>query len=75
VVELYVSDLYRSIIPPVRELKGFQKVELAPGASRKLPFSLRPMDLAFAGVDRRWVTELGRLRVAVGGLSKQFTCQ
>src|SRR5205085_695913 len=31
VVQLYVSDLYRSVSPPNRELKGFQKIELQPG--------------------------------------------
>jgi beta-glucosidase len=59
----------------VRELKGFQKVELTPGASRKLTFTLRPKDLAFVGVDLRWVTEPGRFRVAVGGLGEEFTHQ
>ena len=73
VVQLYVSDLYRSIVPPVRELKGFQKIALTPGASRKVTFKLRPQDLAFVGLDNRWVTEPGRFRVAVGGLAKEFT--
>jgi beta-glucosidase len=73
VVQLYVSDLYRSIIPPVRELKGFQKVELAPGASRQVTFTLRPKDLAFVGLDNRWVSEPGRFRVAVGKLTREFT--
>jgi len=73
VVQLYVSDLYRSIVPPARELKGFQKIELAPGGSRKVTFKLRPQDLAFVGLDNRWVTEPGRFRVAVGGLSREFT--
>ncbi len=72
VAQLYVSDLYRSIIPPVRELKGFQKVELAPGASQKLTFTLRSKDLAFVGLDNRWITEPGRFRVMVGGLAKEF---
>jgi beta-glucosidase len=73
VVQLYVSDLYRSISPPARELKAFKKVDLAAGASEKVTFTLRPRDLAFVGLNNRWVTEPGRFRVSVGGLSREFT--
>lgn len=75
VVQLYVTDLYRSIVPPARELKGFRKVELAAGESRKVVFTLRPRDLAFVGLDNRWVSEPGRFRVSVGGLAREFTCR
>lgn len=73
VVQLYVTDLYRSVVPPARELKGFRKVALAPGESRRVAFTLRPRDLAFVGRDNRWVTEPGRFRVSVGGLAREFT--
>lgn len=73
VVELYVSDLYRSLTPPVKELKGFQKIELAAGERRTVTFRLRPEDLSFVGADNRRVTEPGRFRLSVGGLSKEFT--
>ena len=41
VVQLYVRDLVGSVTRPVRELKGFQKVELAPGEAREVTFTLK----------------------------------
>jgi beta-glucosidase len=73
VVQLYVSDLYRSLTPPNRELKGFSKVELKPGESRTVSFKLKPADLAFVGLNNRWITEPGKFRVSIGKLSEEFT--
>ncbi|MCL6506345.1 MAG: fibronectin type III-like domain-contianing protein, partial [Bryobacteraceae bacterium] len=75
VVQLYVSDLYRSVTPPVKELKGFQKIELGAGESRVVTFRLRSRDLSFIGLDNRRVTEPGRFRVSIGGLSAEFTLE
>ena len=71
-VQLYVSDLYRSITPPVRELKGFQKIDLQAGEGKTVTFTLKPPDLAFAGQGNRWVTEPGKFRVTVERLSAEF---
>jgi beta-glucosidase len=73
VVQLYVSDLYRSLTPPNRELKGFRKVELKPGESQTVSFKLKPADLAFVGLNNRWITEPGKFRVSIGKLSEEFT--
>jgi beta-glucosidase len=73
VVQLYVSDLYRSLTPPNRELKGFRKVELKPGESRTVSFTLKSADLAFVGLNNRWITEPGKFRVSIGKLSEEFT--
>lgn len=67
VVQLYVRDPAASVTRPVRELKGFQRVELAPGERRTVTFELRGSDLAFPGRDMTWVTEPGRMEVWVGG--------
>ena len=75
VVQLYVSDLYRSFTPPNRELKGFQKIELQPGETRTVSFRLKPPDLAFVGLDNRWITEPGRFRARVARLSQEFTLE
>lgn len=48
IAQLYVRDCVASIARPVRELKGFQSVTLAPGETRTLTFILTPSDLAFA---------------------------
>jgi len=72
-VQLYVSDLYRSLTPPNRELKGFRKVELKPGESQTVSFTLKPADLAFVGLNNRWITEPGKFRASIGKLSEEFT--
>ena len=73
VVQLYVSDLYRSLTPPNRELKGFRKVELKPGESRMVSFTLTAADVAFVGMNNRWITEPGKFRASIGKLSREFT--
>lgn len=51
VVQLYVRDHVGSVTRPVQELKGFEKIMLAPGESRQVTFTLRPSDLAFTRAD------------------------
>ncbi len=69
VVQLYVHDEVRSVTPPVQELKGFQRVELAPGETRRVTFTLAPDDLQFWGLDDTWTVEPGWFTVMVGGSS------
>jgi len=52
-----------SVTRPVRELKGFRKVPLAPGESRTVSFSLRPADLRFIGLQDRPTLEPGTFDV------------
>lgn len=63
VVQLYVRDLAASITRPVRELKAFERVALAPGASRRVRFTLRREDLLFVGRDLRPSVEPGTFRL------------
>jgi beta-glucosidase len=72
VVQLYVSDLYRSVSPPVKELKGFRKVHLAPGQSDVVEFVLTPPDLSFIDREYKRKTENGKFRVAIGNLTGEF---
>jgi beta-glucosidase len=69
VVQLYLHDLVGSFTRPVKELKGFQKVELAPGESRQVTFSLTAKNLAFYTAKDVWEAEPGEFRVFVGGSS------
>jgi beta-glucosidase len=73
VVQLYVSDLVASLSPPGKRLKRFAKVDLQPGQSRTLTFSLHPADLSFIGTNNRPLIEPGDFEVAVGGLKDRFT--
>jgi beta-glucosidase len=65
VAQLYIHDRVASITQPVRELKAFRKIALAPGQSQVVRFSLRPSDLAFIGRNGRWITEPGTFDVWV----------
>ena len=65
VVQLYVRDLVGSMTRPVRELKGFQRIELQPGESRRVSFTLREENLAFWGPEGGYITEPGRFQVWV----------
>ncbi len=77
VVQLYVRDRVASRTRPVRELKGFQRVSLAPGASREVRFDLRRENLMFVGEGDRWTVEPGMFDVwaansSVDGLQGAF---
>ena len=63
VAQLYIHDRVASITQPVRELKAFRKIALAPGQSEIVRFTLRPSDLAFIGPNGRWITEPGTFDV------------
>ncbi|NLX42354.1 MAG: hypothetical protein GXY79_02625, partial [Chloroflexi bacterium] len=77
VVQLYVRDLVGSVTRPVKELKGFCRVSLAPGESREVRFEVPVAQLGFYGLDNRWTVEAGDFHVWVGpssavGLQGEF---
>ncbi|OQX07850.1 MAG: hypothetical protein BWK76_24315 [Desulfobulbaceae bacterium A2] len=72
VVQLYVSDHYARIAPPVKRLRALDKINLAPGESRRLHFSLSPGELAFVDRDNRRLAEAGEFTVMVGSLQADF---
>lgn len=67
VVQLYVTDVLASTTRPVRELRGFQRVHLAAGASTKVTIKLQARDLVILDEKMQWVVEPGKFRIAVGG--------
>ena len=67
VVQLYIRDLVGSVTRPVRELKGFQRVTLAPGETREVVFELDIQDLAFYGKDMVKKVEPGKFLVWIAG--------
>jgi len=68
-VQLYIQDLVSSVTRPVKELKGFQRVNLQPGEVRELTFTLTAKDLEFFTASRRWEAEPGEFKVFVGANS------
>jgi beta-glucosidase len=75
VVQLYVRDPVASIARPVLELRGFKRVELAPGARKRLTFSLTPEQLAFWSQKGTWLIEAGRIDFWVGASSADLRAQ
>jgi len=79
VVQLYVHDVTASITRPVRQLKAYRRVSLAPGKSEKVSFTLRRSDLTFFGADMKPVAEPGDFLVWIApsaeadGVSGRFT--
>lgn len=69
VVQLYVRDLVGNVTRPVRELKGFRRVTLEPGETRRIDFELGADDLAFYGRDNTLIVEPGDFHVWIGGSS------
>lgn len=71
-VDLFVSDLYASLSPAARRLRGFEKIYLEPGQSKTVTFELESNDLSFVNTDLQRVVEPGEFRVQVGDLAETF---
>lgn len=71
IVQLYVHDKVASVTRPVRELKGFRRVSLAPGKSESVSFSITPDMLAFYDADMKRVIEPGEFEFTVGPSSTE----
>jgi beta-glucosidase len=63
VAQLYIHDRVASVTRPVRELKAFRKIALAPGQSQTVRFTLTPADLSFYGLQDRPTVEPGTFDV------------
>ncbi|TRY17706.1 beta-glucosidase [Tessaracoccus rhinocerotis] len=72
VVQLYVRDVFASLSRPVLELAGFQRVELAAGASARVHFTLEASQLAFLDHHMKWFVEAGDFDVMVGASSRDL---
>lgn len=66
VVQLYLRDVVRSITPPKRQLKGFQKIKLKKGENKEVTITLTPDDLKFYDAQLEFVSEPGEFEVFVG---------
>ena len=73
-VLLYSSDLVASIVPDNKRLRDFTKIELQPGETKTVTFSLPAKSLAFVGADGRWTLEEGDFVLKVGNQSVGTAC-
>ena len=70
VVQLYISDLKSSVERPVKELKGFKKVNIAPGETAEVSFRISKADLSFFDAEKHaWVCEPGTFEALIGASS------
>jgi beta-glucosidase len=70
VVQLYLRDMVASVSRPVKELKGFQRVTLQPGETRRVEFLLGAEQLGFWNRQMRFVVEPGEFKVMIGSNSE-----
>ena len=70
VVQLYIRDLVSSVTRPVKELKGFTRVTLAPGETRTVTLDVTPDRLAFYDIDMSCRVEPGEFLIMVGSSSR-----
>lgn len=76
VVQLYVSDVESTVIRPVQELKGFEKVELAPGETKTVTFTLDKRAFAYWNTTLHdWHVESGAFLVRVGKSSRDIVLE
>ncbi|RYF91047.1 MAG: beta-glucosidase BglX [Chitinophagaceae bacterium] len=70
VVQLYIRDMVGTSTRPVKELKGFQKVLIKAGESKKISFNITPNDLKFYNYDLKYDWEAGDFNIMIGGNSE-----
>lgn len=69
IVQLYTRDLAASVALPIRELKGFQRIDLKAGEEKLVTFQLPISDLAFYGIDMKKKVEPGKFDLWIGSSS------
>ncbi|SFS54429.1 glycoside hydrolase family 3 N-terminal domain-containing protein [Paenibacillus sp. BC26] len=70
-VQLYIQDVCGSIVRPVKELKGFTRIELEPGENRNVTFEIAAADLIFWSPTAGYAAEPGEFRVMIGPDSRR----
>ena len=74
-IQLYMQDVTASLVRPVRELKGFRKVELAAGEEAAAELELKKQEMGFYDNEGRYVLEDGLFRIYAGGNSRDCLCE
>lgn len=71
-VLLFISQLYASIAPDTKRLRGYDKIDLKPGETKTVTFSITPKDLAFVNDVSKTVTEAGEFNIQLGDQTLSF---
>jgi beta-glucosidase len=75
VVQMYIRDKVSSVTRPIKELKGFQRVTLAPNETKTIALDIAPEHLAFYDIDMNYVVESGEFEIMVGNSSRDQDLQ
>lgn len=75
VVDLYLSDLVASLTPDVKRLKGFEKINLKPGETKTVNFTISKNELSFINSANKSVVEAGEFEIKIGDLKTKFVVQ
>lgn len=70
VVQLYIHDVVGSVTRPVKELKGFQKVDIKAGETKTVSFTITTEDLKFYNYNLKYDWEAGDFEIMIGGNSR-----
>lgn len=70
VVQMYIRDLFASVTRPVKELKGFEMVNLKPQESKEVSFTIDAKTVQFYTANNKWEAEVGDFKVFIGGSSR-----
>ena len=70
VVQLYVRDEYSTVTRPIKELKGFEKVYLAPGETKTVTFTVGPEQLEYLNQEMKYTVEPGTFQLMIGNSSR-----
>ncbi|MGO8766776.1 MAG: glycoside hydrolase family 3 N-terminal domain-containing protein [Limisphaerales bacterium] len=74
-VQMYIRDLVSSVTRPIKELKGFQKIELQPGETKTVALEITPELLAFYDLRMKFVVEPGEFEIMIGNSSRDTDLQ
>jgi len=69
VVQWYLHDLFGSLVRPVRELKGFNKIALKPNETKTVSFTVTKKTITYFTANKKWEAEPGQFKLYVGGNS------
>ena len=76
VVQLYISDMKSSLPRPEKELKDFRKIELEPGETATVTFTIEKEDLSYFDPEKHdWVAEPGKFKALIGSASDDIRAE
>ncbi len=72
IVQLYTRDVVSSVITYEKNLRGFERVDLKPGETKTVTFTLTPTDLEMLDENMHWIVEPGKFNVMIGSSSQDI---